>query len=132
KIEYLQTTHSSKVESHVFTVCQLTGIYNQILKVYYFVDEKMDAVQISTEIDDIIQNKILQENILFLSNDNKHTNKFIDMNTNRIILEYRICPTEQYKKELDAIINEYQQNNLLISLTWKRYHIDRSKKRKYD
>ncbi|CAF3939108.1 unnamed protein product, partial [Adineta steineri] len=115
-------------ESHVFTVCQLTGIYNQILKVYYFVDEKMDAVQISTEIDDIIQNKILQENILFLSNDNKHINKFIDMNTNKIILEYRICPTEQYKKELDAIINEYQQNNLLISLTWKRYHIDRSKK----
>ncbi|CAF1029912.1 unnamed protein product [Adineta steineri] len=115
-------------ESHVFTVCEMTGIYNQILKVYYFVDEKMDVVQISTEIDDIIQNKILQENILFLSNDNKHTNKFIDMNTNKMILEYRICPTEQYEKELDAIINECKQNNLLISLTWKRYHIDRSKK----
>jgi hypothetical protein len=45
----------------------------------------------------------------------------MDINTDEILSEYRICRTKQYQEELDEIINEYKQEHLFISVSWKKY-----------
>ncbi|CAF2676130.1 unnamed protein product [Rotaria sp. Silwood2] len=117
-------------ENYLFSVCQFSRLNNKILEIYYFDDEKFNSFQNLIEFDNIIQNQILQENILLSSNKYLQTIEFIDINTQKILSKYDVTPTEQYEEEFDNNMNQYEQNNMFISVTRNPYYNNR-KKTKY-
>lgn len=114
-------------ENQLFTVCQLNTSNKYILEIYYFNDDKFNSFDILTEIDHVIQNKILQEDILISSNEYPNTIEFVDINSRKILLKYHITPTKQYEKELNENIKSYEQNSTLISVTQYSYPINKQK-----
>ena len=108
-------------ECHLFTVCQFCGFQSRTLEIYYFDDEKFNSFQNPIEIENILQNQILQENILSSWNKNWQIIEYIDMNTHKILSKYQICPTKAHEEDLNQIINQYERNNLLISITRDLY-----------
>ncbi|UJR07649.1 hypothetical protein I4U23_011937 [Adineta vaga] len=109
------------LESHIFTVCQLTGKCNQTLDIYYFDDDEFNSPYHTTEIDVIFQNNILHKSILTSSNDKFFTIELIDNRTQKTLSNYRICPTTQYNTEFDEIINQCSQDNSIVSVTCSKY-----------
>lgn len=110
-------------KSHVFTVCQLI---NRTLEIYYFENEKFNSLKNLNEIDNIIQNQIFQENILWSSIKNRNIIEFISFNTREILSKYQICQTKQFSEEFEEILNQYKQDDLLVSVIINSNHRNRT------
>ncbi|CAF3683750.1 unnamed protein product [Rotaria sordida] len=113
-------------ESHLFTLCQFSRRNNKILEIYYFDNEKFNSFQNPIEIDNIIQNQISEENIILSSNKHLQIIEHIDINSKKILSNYKIGPSKKYEEELYKNINQYEQDNMLISITRNPYCKNRS------
>ncbi|CAF0878197.1 unnamed protein product [Rotaria sordida] len=101
-------------ENNLFTVCQSNGKYNDILKIFYFHNEKFNYIQ---NIDNIIQSYIRKKIITLPSIVDKNMIEKSKKNTKHDTQSgYSTKYTEQYQNKLKEMMENYNEENNMISI----------------
>ena len=113
-IEIIQNIFDCRTQ--LWTICELIGTYNPVLRITFFNDEKFNVSFPTPVIDEIVQNQISVERFFTAEDQRTLLVEYLNLNTNKIIWKEKICFNRSYQNEYEEIRQFYQQQPSLISI----------------